>query len=131
MWLSLTSLNHNMRSHSILVYLLLLLAFASHRAAATVVTDIETARKLEADLFEVPDHTEGEEVTEEMENMEEEGEELAEGPDETDRQGSVLMSAGWRRIRRSIRRRIRSIFRKPRRICFPYCPKGPKKGREN
>ncbi|CDI98327.1 expressed conserved protein [Echinococcus multilocularis] len=127
-----------MRSHSILVYhhlllllLIFLLAFASHRAAAAVVPDSEVARKLEADLFEVPDHAEGEEVTEEMENLEEEGEELAEGPDETDRQGSVLISAGWRRIRRSIRRRIRNIFRKPRRICFPYCPKGPKKGREN
>ncbi|VDD75165.1 unnamed protein product [Mesocestoides corti] len=38
----------------------------------------------------------------------------------------VLAPSGWRRLRRRISGGLRRIFRKPRRICFPYCPTGPR-----
>ena len=128
---------------------LLLLTYASLGAdAAVVVVDDEWARKLEADLFhprqlspqvrrmdgevdvdEVEDT--GEEEVEEMEENDvlEGTERKAESDDagKMDPAESVLMPAGWRRIRNRIRVRIRSPFRKPRRICFPYCPRIPRR----
>ncbi|KAL5963895.1 hypothetical protein TSMEX_008359 [Taenia solium] len=118
-----------MQAPSSLISLLLLIACVSYRVSPSLVPDGDATRRLEADLFDVLNSPEGEEVFEAKEGMEEEEDEVVEEPNESTRQGGVLMPAGWRRLRRSIRRRIRRIFRKPRRICFPYCPKGPKKGR--
>ncbi|VDK36355.1 unnamed protein product [Taenia asiatica] len=118
-----------MQAPSSLISLLLLIACVSYRVSPSSLPDDDATRRLEADLFDVLNAAEGEEVLEAKEGMEEEEDEIVGEPNEATRQGGVLMPAGWRRLRQSIRRRIRRIFRKPRQICFPYCPKGPKKGR--
>ncbi|KAL5971764.1 hypothetical protein TSMEX_000501 [Taenia solium] len=76
-----------MQSHSRIVYLLLLLAFA------TVAPGGDVARKLKADQLEAPTSVEDEETAEKEEDVKKE-EKLAEELTESSRRRDVLVPAG-------------------------------------
>ncbi|VDM27339.1 unnamed protein product [Hydatigera taeniaeformis] len=92
--------------------------------------DSETAKQLEADLFDTADLVDGEEA---LDDMETEYIGPVDEADTSDSQDEVLVPAGWRRFRRRLRRAfrrvrdgIRRVFREPWRVCLGRCKNGRK-----
>ncbi|VDM36110.1 unnamed protein product [Hydatigera taeniaeformis] len=90
-------------------FLILLLAFTSYQVVSLTAPDSQTAKQLEADLFDTADLVDGEKA---LDDMETEHIGPVDEADTSDGQCEVLVRAGWCRFRRILSRALRRVREK-------------------